>query len=870
MFRKLAEAFEAPQSQYINQQNQYFNTLPNINLSATSGLKGFDVAIQSVDTLGTQYQQPAVKYPNDIFMTDASSNLSAQAKQCASSSIDQLIAIKNPNASIGCGWQYTPPNPGSPYPNVSQGALGTTAGPMPEFASENYKKWFFDLQMAKKQMLLDKCKALKACGDVDSDVFNGVCGYCTDTNQGVPVDSVGQPLYGGDPLGSCNPTSIVISSANCPPPPQPGSGPQPVVDKTCVPVNGRLSADCLYSKLLSAGCSDNGTLAIALATPSNPSNYIQSIASGSAVKLYNRVANPPLNLDVFNQGATTVDVVLREARNLAGNASQPANTALGAAARDLCLQSGAVNNFDFCSDLTDSTPPPFDVGCLQKLFLKMGGQPAGGAYPSQTTIQTYNNMGSLGAVKQFLNQLKANLNSADYNTQRGAMIQLLGITPERLINRAPYTQGIEVIWMLARPGFTNQIWGILKRTIETGFVQFSGTSPIPQLASTYPGFNQYAAMIQMFDLRCTADFSTKFQVTVDDAFWIAVNQPANLDLGALTSVSGQDQVGFFSNMLIQGPTTYASNSCSNYFAATPNITKMYYSDGGGGGHTFQLGFNVCSGQLNFQPPYCSLTLESGAPYLNFEVTPTGDGFDDTRNPGLYAALITPVSLDYHYRTDERNFVPGNKGFVRMTNNRSSINLQNIAYQAWGTCTFAFRLQSMPVKDAIFSFTVNKYFMIIYLQPVNGSTAQLYISTNLSQDGSTRTLQTGFTFNLNTWYLMEVAQNPTSFDIYCDTFDQIKQNGNFRSGNYYQVANSGQITTTANNGLYQQGVYSCNVGVGGPLSGQQYANGVFQFDLAWIHFFDYYIGPPAVVKEVNSSWIFTDFPTSLNTYKTIGS
>ena len=869
MFRKLAEAFqnEDPQSKYINQQNQYFNTLPNMIPSATSGLKGFDVAIQSVDTLGTGYQQPVAKYPNNIFKSDSNTNLNAAAQQCAASSIDELIAIKNPNASIGCGWMYTPPNQGSPYPVVSQGTLGTEEGPIPNLASSNYKKWFFDLQLAKKQLLLDKCKALKACGDVDSDVFNGSCGYCTDTNQGVPIDSVGQPLYSGDPLGSCNSQSIVISSVNCPVPASAsasasGTGPQPIIDKTCVPVNGRLSADCLYSKLLSAGCSDNGTLAMALASPSSPSNYIQSIANGTSVKIYNRVANPPLKLDVFNQGATTVDIVLQEARRLAGNASQPANTAIGAAARDLCLQSGAINNYDFCGDLADTTIPPFDVGCLQQLFRKMGGQPSGKAYPSQSNIQIYNNMTNLGAIKQFINQLIADMKNSDYNTQRAAMIQLLGISPERLIKRAPYTQGVEVIWGIAKPGVPNQIMGILKRTIETNIVQFSGGGVIPQLASTYPGFTQYCTMIQIFDVRASTDFSTKFQVTVDDGFWIAVNQPNNIDK---SDVNSADQVGLFSNLQIQGPSTYFSNNCSNYYAATPNITKMFYTDAGGGGHTFQIGFNACSGQLQLTPPYYSLTLEQQAPFINFEVNKTGDNFEDTRNPGVLSQLTTLASLDYHNRTDERNFVPGNKGFIRLTNNRSSINIMNIAYQAWSTFTLAFRLQSMPIKDAIVSFWVNTYFMILYLQPVNGNTSQLYISTNITQDGSTQIIQTGITCNLNSWNLLEVAQTSTGFDVYCDTFDYIKQNNNYRSSNYSRVTSSKPIITNDNYGLYVTNKYSCNVCMGGSLAGSQYSNGVFQFDIAWAHFFDWYIGSSAVMKEVNSSWQFTDFPDTLNTY-----
>lgn len=873
MFRRLAQAFETPQgddshSKYMNSQDTYFNTLPNMILSGTSGLKGFDTAIQSVDSLGKSYQPPAVKNPNNIFISDASPNLNSMAKQCSNSSLDQLLAIKNPNAAIGCGWLYTPPNQGSPYPVVSQGFIGDANGPLQSMNPPDYKKWYFDLQLAKKQMLLDKCKALKGCTDVDSDVFNGTCGYCTDTNQGVPIDTVGQPLYAGDPLGTCSPQNIVTSSINCPPPPGSGPGPQPIVDKTCDPINGRLSSACLYNQVLAGGCNDNGTLAIALSGNPSPDDYIASIRNGDAVKIYNRVANPPLNLDTFSKGATTVDQVLKEVRQLAGNAKLPSNTGTGAAARDLCLQKGAINSYNFCLDSPDTTPSPFDMGCLQQIFRKMGGQPTGTSYPSIQTMPTYNAMGNLGAVKQYIGQLAQGMNSSDYNTQRSAMIQFLGITPERLISRAPYVQGVEVIWLQPRAGYANQIWGVLKRTIENDIVQFApgSTGIIPQLASTYPGFSQFSAMVQMFDVRAPNDFTTKFTVTVDDGFFIAVNQPADIASAALGSYSA-DQVGLFSNLGIQGPTTYTSNNCSNYFAATPNITKIYYTDAGGGGHTLQLMTTACSGQTSFTPPYYSLTLERKAPFLNFEVNQIGDVFDDTRNPGLFSNLVSTGNLEFHNRTDERNFVPGKKGFVRLTNNSGIISLQNFAYQAWGTVTFAFRLQSMPVKDTIFTFRVQSYFCFIYLVPVNGSTAQIRTYTNMTRDGSNWDGTAGQTVTIGPWHLMEVAQSGQGLDIYCDTFDNIIKNGNFTTGGN-SILTPGQLFTNYNNGLYDGPNYQCNIAVGGAASGSGFTSGTFQFDLAWIHFFDYYISAPDVVKDCQANWTFTQFPDSLNTYKTI--
>jgi hypothetical protein len=268
------------------------------------------------------------------------------------------------------------------------------------------------------------------------------------------------------------------------------------------------------------------------------------------------------------------------------------------------------------------------------------------------------------------------------------------------------------------------------------------------------------------------------------------------------------------------------------------------------------------------PPYLSLTCEPRAPFLNFEIGTNGNVFDDTRNPGIYGSLLSYNGLEYHNRTEERNSVPGKKGFVRLTNNSSVISLQNIAYQAWGTCTFAFRLQSMPVKDALFTFRVWDRFCVIYLQPVNGSTAQIRCNTNMTGDNSTWDGTAGQNVQVGSWYYLEVAQFGSGLDIYCDSIDNIVKNGNYTTP-LFRVSNSGPITTTYNNGLYNGAGYQCNVSVGGPASGSGFQSGSFQFDLAWIHFFDSYINGNDVVKDCQASWIFTQFPDSLNTYKTIG-
>jgi len=883
MFRRLAEAFDdsgnagsGSHSQYINDQNSYFNTLPNMILSPTSGLKGFNVAIQSLDTKGKQYQTPVVKNPNNIFIQDSSPDLNNLAKECSSSSIDKLISIKNPNAAIGCGWLYTSPNKGSPYPVLSQGFIGDSDGPLQNYGAPEYKKWFFDLQLAKKQLLLDKCKALKGCTDVDSNIFNGICGYCTDTNQGIPINSSGQPLYGGDPLGACSPQSIITSGANCPPPPGSGPGPQPIIDKTCDPVNGRLSAACLYNQVIASGCNDNGTLAIALSNPTNPSNYIGNFANGDAVKIYNRVANPPLNLDIFRQGNSTVNIVLNEARQLAENTKQAPTSAIGAAARELCLQKGSISNYNFCNELTDSTVGPFDMNCLQQMFRKLGGQPTGTAYPndgslswnSNNTMATYNSMGTFGTVKQYINQLIENMKSSDYSTQRNAMMQFLGISPEKEVKRAPYKQGVEVIWAVANPG-SSKIVGVIKRTIEKDFVQFGGAVNSSSSTVSQINMNQYMSMLQITDIRAPSDFSLKWSFTVDDGAWISVNQPATFDYTAETTPFS-DAPGYVSNNQLQAPTSYNFSSCQPFSGTFPNITKMFYTDSGGGGHTFNINTNGCNGTPTMTPPYYSLTCEPTAPFISYEVNLNNSNFEDTRNPGIFRQLLSSNSLEYHIKSNELTNVPGNKGFIRFDNSKSVINNVNIAYQAWGTVTFAFRLQSMPVKDAIFSFWIYNKYCIFYLVPINGSTAQMRVQTTMTKDNTQYDGPTKFTITIGPWYFMEVAQNGSGFDVYCDTINNIIKNDNFTT-QYTKITNSGPITTAINNGLFLLNTYSCNVGVGALMSVTGLYQGTpgFIFDIAWIHYFDYYINAAEVVRECKASWIFTQFPDSFNTYKTLG-
>jgi hypothetical protein len=892
MFRRLAETFthegfENPHIPFIEKQKKLFDTLPHLIPSATPGLKGFDIGIRTVD-LDNGYQEYSIKNPNDIFMPTTSPELAAMAKQCSTGTLDELIATKR-NDAVGCGWMYTPPNKGSAIAAVSAGALGTKDGASKAFDHAEYRQWFFDLQLAKKQVLLDKCKAMKACTEVDSDVFKG-CGYCKDINQGVPIDNVGRPLYQSDPRGNCNPDAIVRSSGDCPPPPTPGSGPQPIVDRTCDPVNGRLSSMCLYNQVLQGGCSDSGALAVALLTSRDPNNYVGNLPNSDSVKVYNRVANPPLKMDIFKDGRSTAATALQEVRNIRGNMSQPANSAIGAAARDLCLQRGAISGYDLCQELSDGSQAPFDLKCLQDIFLKMGGQPKGTAYPTNANIADYNAKGTIGAVKQYISDLVAKMgvvkenfgqrNSfgqesfgqesfgqresfADYATQSDAMTQILGITPDAVIARAPYTQGVEVFWFAANPGDVHHVGPFLRRTVEPS-IWMSGPGPsyVQQV-----GMHGYTAALQLFDYRTPVNVQTRFRINVDDGFWVAANQPANIDAYAMSQYS-VDTPGLFENLGLQGPTTYQSNACTQYNAATPNITKLYWEDAGGGWQSFLFDVVGCNGSFNFNQNMYSLTCEPNAPFINFEVTESGR-FEELRNPGIFAQRMDVISLDLHTRTDEKLAVPGKKGFVRMNSN-SQIDINNVCFQSWKTMTVCMRFNSMPVKESIINLAmgdVGTYMYNLIITPSSGNLSGMHVEYNIGN--GRQMIGTPFGFALNTWYIFVIQMKGTGVHLKAYNVEGIKNGQTEIPG----VSVYGKQLFKPNASWYQ-GIPGTNYQACNALIGSaKYRNGwlalyatpSFSYDVAWVHFFDYLITHDDVKRECAADWIYTAFPKAYNKY-----
>jgi hypothetical protein len=886
MFARLQEAFagkqDGTQSTFLNTQDTYFKSLPHVIPSATSGLP-LNGAVQTLDPLGQDYQTPVVPYPNDIFMISPSADHVANAKRCTGSSIDQLLAIRNPSATkgYGCGWMYTPPAKGSSSPVLSQGFYGNANGPFPNMKHPEYQKWFFNLEQAKRQILMDKCNAMKSCKDLSKDEFSSQCAWCEDRNQGIPVDMNGRLLYPSDPMGNCSTESLYTSASKCPAPTV--AKELGFFDPDCEMINGQLPVACIKKQIRAAGCGDGGALSLALSS-ATASNYIENLPDSDAIKIYNRHVSPPFNTEIFKQGRTTVDAVMQEVRTLAGNMQQPPTSAIGAASRDLCMHRGALQQYDICGEYSDSTGPPFLLDCIQKVFLSMGGLGKGTMYPTESNLTFYNTKGSVGEVRQYIQSIIDRTQSTDYVTQSDAMIELLGITPDSLIKRIPYTQGVEVFWFVPTPGVPIKrgsimpIGGFLKRTIESKIVNLEvGPSRVSQLSGA--GFG---CMVQLTDVRTPENFKTTFQVTVDDGFFIAVNQPADIDEKTFTRVNA-DEPGLFQSIGLQGPTTYTSQQLCNFYSTSPNIMKIYFEDAGGGWNAMKMRPLNGTAQQMLTPAHFSLTCEKNAPFLTFEVNRSSSEFEELRNPGIFSQFCIFRNLTPFNRTDDRSSVPGKKGFVRLNSASSCISLRNIAFQSWKVMTVAVRFTTMPVKATFFSMASGQPgagpYCCMVATPAGNGRMKMSIESRSTTGEVARFPISEWEFSLNTWYLFTIWNVDQGLYLFAQELDTVARTGNIGAHKFVTLAYAGWgWWFSPNSKFYKpnatwnpapgQPLEACDVGFGTALYpgySSMYVDNRFNYDIAWVHYFDQQIRGEDIQKDAACNWVYTQFPKSLNTY-----
>lgn len=692
MFRALAalkneseEGFQSsPHSAYVARQTATFNQqYPNmypteLQSGGASGpsqiLANSRLALASWDPNTRQPTLRDIELDKYATSVNLNINLESESNICKTTPIDGLLNTQNPNKEVRCGWIYKTGNPGT-QPAVSEGALGSRSGPV-KFVKTPQGTWYWNLDDAKKQILSDRCAAMTSCKDVGTPAFEG-CAYSTSRGIGVPVDSKGNLLYPREPRLSAPSNSLVRNSAACPAPPPPNS-PQAELQRSrdlCAPMaNGQLSRDCMLQQITAAGCKQDGQLYQSLVNEALPNNYAAGLQNLVSFKKYQELASPPLLDSILRQGGTSTQVALDNFKSLAVASQRVENTAVSFAARDLCLKRGLMDQFDFCDELSGSSRAPFALDCLQKAFLRAGGQQAGSEYPMAQNVARWNGLGTWKAVLDSINALKGELSSNNEKTQREALVKFLGVRRERYaLNQIGIIPGIEVFWF--NRGNTTFIGRRISGGAAADFPRFSTHNVVEGT-----GLRDNVEYLTLVNLRPPSEQKIRLRLETDDGILYSKN--VQTDTKATRGKFFDTEDTFGANW-DQAPTKYDQKTCWTLKANGPNYINGWWQETGGYAHS-QVYYAPCNSTAFQKIPseWMTLTQEVDAPMLSWQ---GGEfGFVERRMPTYFELTLSGASQK---QIAEPSYPFGS--VLEFTKTSSAQVKRNIAANAWRTFSMSF-------------------------------------------------------------------------------------------------------------------------------------------------------------------------------------
>ncbi len=755
---------------------------------------------------------------------------------CQGATIDQAAEMFNPASDINCGWIYKNSTAPNFQPTTNVGFLGHNGAPIGLLGTVPTGTFYPDPANARTQQHKDLCAKVTSCSQLDNSFVAGKCAWSPEAGKAIPINSNGAPRFSTDPLimGGVQVNKLVRTAQNCPPivvsPSQPIFNPDGTINTTVTGTgtDGGIISDecpagedantftpiskrCLIEKLTSANCTTQGTLYAALSAATNPNDLLADISLTSAFKRYQEAASVPLMRETLKDGKITAQAALQNFQGLYTAATNPSNenTSFGYAARDLCNRSKRYDTFDFCTEISDTQPPPFSLDCMQKEFKKVGGIPNGTAYPIQadTTSTQWPNW---GAYKAYVALLAQQTNSTDIRVQEVALQKLLGIARKSLLPRSnvPIVDGYELYINRWRSNDDTIFMGRMFMDASPGMPLINSSSQIPALMGASD-----SSMAIIANLKPPTDKNVEFSIA---GGW------SNILRGFLNGQS------------------LRNGECKNLSATYKNNLYLYYGQTAGNYAQLQVKYKLCGQNTTPQlvpGEWLKLTQELKAPMISCEVNNQNVMAefrqpDNFRGMGTYLTESTPSN----YQS-----APNGKKFIKITSTQNFWQINKLVnIRAWNSLTFCFRIDSGRVAvgpEGLFAYRFTQ--LGLGLTDNNSITAFLPDNTTFT-----------FANTLSQWYVCYIQKESSGgysdnkYTIAIYPFDDVV--------NGVSLNEPDKVVTK---------IYYRNV----PIAKDIESNGLFQFgydtvsqisarfSLAWFHVFDYNLTSADLQKDATDSW-----------------
>ena len=745
----------------------------------------------------------------------------------------------------GCGWRYQK-STGS-EPTINRGALGNGDGPyLPEDQGVG-ETWYWDLAKAEKKISTDigsqasSCVQLSYIDPANSSMF----GYCTTSKSVIPIITTNGSVsakYPTDTTLGCASSNIITSANNCPL--EGFVNLESLSECDASP----LTRDCVIQAARSAGCTDNGTLIQALR--SSDGDFDSVLKSKPVYLAYNSVALPSITPAVMKDGSASLVTALNDFRRLVRNTSDP-NKKLAISSRDLCLNAGAYDEYDFCVEMTQQTlMNETNIVCAQRDWIKRGGSENGTGYP---TLKNFSGK-RWSAYDEHVNSILKDLKSESFIDQSrylNAFMKFTGIDAsiKPTLPMANTTKGAETVWF----DFSNNRNVIILRCDIGPVPYFSGSD---MMYKYNLNANTNKAYTSAFEIRNLMKKNISFDLQTSDGFILSKNQ--NPFEG--TTYKSNDWGGW----LKQPPTRYTSEIYQNDADSSDSrnvfVTK-WFTVGTNPVSELKLKYEAEAAVEVDKSSDIYLTQEAYAPWLqyevckkpNFQVTTTGFFEKRWNGPCAYSyedgvpyqsfdVVTTSVVVQTKVEDATRN-----KGYLSFNAGSQWYTKSFFHFNAFRTVTLLIRPFTNITSgnySPVFSHRNEKQGYTIFLHN-NGGSYSIGLNNSFKDitmnEWNLLVIQyvgdkngvKGFSFNVNTIKSLEDPQ----------TRRFLLQNMISQQTVYGPVIAGGPGDYSVNSAQMSLGSL--------PNSTIQSFTG----DVAWVHGFTYYLTTEELLsKEINQTWL----------------